>query len=673
MKEWKAPEKEAQKMTRDGAVSVNLVTGETTYPSNRTPEQDHSASGDTAGAAGKVVDRAELHREQAAAKKKRRKQRRAYREGEAAASRPSSRLQFSEADRAVPELQGAIRKSDKAADRLDAAKAAVPSKPPSPQHTNPLSRPIQEAGAAIHGKVREVEQENSGVQSGHLGERGIEKAVGYGNRRVQNWRAERKLKPWQDAAKAEQAAVKANADFYYRKAVAENPQLASNPISRLWQKRKLQKQYAAAYRAAGKTAQAGKTAEATAKAAKKTAQESKRTALFVKRYWKGALIVGGIGLLLVMLLGSLQSCSSMFGGGVSNIMASSYFSEDSDMLAAEEAYCAKEDELREYLDTYEATHDYDEYHFDLDEIEHDPYVLISILSALHEGVFTIDQVQGDLQTLFDKQYILTETVTTETRYRTETRTDSEGNPYTVRVPYTWTICTVTLENFDLSHVPVYMMGEEQLSLYATYMSTLGNRPDLFPSSGYVNKYIENPPTAWEIPSEYLTDERFNTLITEAEKYLGYPYVWGGSSPSTSFDCSGFVSYVLTNSGLCNTGRLGAQGLYNISTPVSDPQPGDLVFFVGTYDTSGLPHGGYQDELVLVYKAGSQPGEGTVVTLPGVKTTAVRQEAPASIQCKGTTLTYTYRFDKAVQDVHQAGTYTFTVDLTTGNVSSTVPN
>ncbi len=166
MKEWKAPEKEAQKMTRDGAVSVNLVTSKTTYPSDRTPEQDHSASGDTAGAAGKVVDRAELHREQAAAKKKRRKQRRAYREGEAAASRPSSRLQFSEADRAVPELQGAIRKSDKAADQLDAAKAAVPSKPPSPQHTNPLSRPIHEAGAAIHGKVREVEQENSGVQSG---------------------------------------------------------------------------------------------------------------------------------------------------------------------------------------------------------------------------------------------------------------------------------------------------------------------------------------------------------------------------------------------------------------------------------------------------------------------------------------------------------------------------
>ena len=593
MKEWKAPEKEAQKMTRDGAVSVNLVTGETTYPSDRTPEQDYSVSGDTAGAAGKAVDRAELHREQAAAKKKRRKQRRTYREGEAAASRPSSRLQFSEADRAAPELQGAIRKSDKAADRLDAAKAAVPSKPPSPQHTNPLSRPIQEAGAAIHGKVREVEQENSGVQSGHLGERSIEKAVGYGNRRVQNWRAERKLKPWRDAAKAEQAAVKANADFYYRKAVAENPQLAFNPISRLWQKRKLQKQYAAAYRAAGKTAQAGKTAETTAKAAKKTAQESKRTALFLKRHWKGALIVGGIGLLLVMLLGSLQSCSSMFGGGVSNVMASSYLSEDADMLAAEAAYAEMEAELQNELDHYESLHPgYDEYRFDLDEIGHDPYVLISILSALHGGVFTIDQVQGDLQTLFDKQYILTETVTTETRYRTETRTDSEGNEYEVEVPYTWYICTVTLENFDLSHVPVYMMGEEQLSLYATYMSTLGNRPDLFGTAEYPNASTLQEPTYYEIPPEALEDETFAAMITEAEKYLGYPYVWGGSSPSTSFDCSGFVSWVINHSGW-NVGRLGAQGLYNICTPVSTSQvqPGDLIFFVGTYDTAGVSHVG----------------------------------------------------------------------------------
>ena len=594
MQEWKASEKEAQKMTRDGAVSVNLVTGETTYPSDRTPEQDHSVSGDTAGAVGKAVDRAELHREQAAAKKKRRKQRRVYREGEAAASRPSSHLQFSEADQAKPELQGAIRKSDKAADRLDAAKAAVPVKPPGKEHGNPLSRPVQEIRSTLHGEVSKVEGDNSGVQAGHLGERQIEKAVGYGNRRFHQVRADRKLKPWRDVKQAEQAAVKANADFYWRKSVMENPQLASsNPISRLWQKKRLQKQYAAAHRAGTGAAQAaGKASQTAASAAKKGGGTiAQKLGGFVTKNKHTLLIVGGIGLILMLIMGLMQSCTSMFGGGTSGLVASSYLSEDADLTGAEAAYCEMEAELQEYLDTYEATHDYDEYHFDLDEIEHDPYVLLSILSALHEGVFTLDEVQGDLEMLFDKQYILTETVTTETRYRTETRTDSEGNEYEVEVPYTWYICTVTLENFDLSHVPVYIMGEDQLSMYAVYMSTLGNRPDLFPSSGYVGKYIENPPTAWDIPAEYLTDERFATLITEAEKYLGYPYVWGGSSPETSFDCSGFVSYVLTNTGLCNTGRLGAQGLYNISTPVSDPQPGDLVFFVGTYDTSGISHVG----------------------------------------------------------------------------------
>ena len=593
MKEWKAAEKEAQKMTRDGAISVNMVTGEASRVSDRALEQDYSPSGDSAAFVHSAAERLDDRRIHKSEKKKRRKQRRSYREGTAANDRPSSRLQFSDEERAAPELQKVIRKSDKAADKLDAARAAVPEKSPSfHQPMNPLARPLQEIGHAAHAKVHEVEQENVGVEAGHMTERGMEKAVRYGNRKLQNWQTDRKLKPWREVSHAEQAAVQANAEALYQKALRENPQLAaSNPISRMWQKKKLQKQYAAAYRAAHSAGDAAAAAQTASKGARKSADAAKKAGEFVSKHKKEFLLVGGIGLLLVMLLGSLQSCSSMFGGGVSNIMASSYLSQDSDMQAAEEAYCAKEDELREYLDTYEATHDYDEYHFDLDEIEHDPYVLISILSALHEGVFTIDQVQGDLQTLFDKQYILTETVTTETRYRTETRTDSEGNTYTVRVPYTWTICTVTLENFDLSHVPVYMMGEEQLSLYAAYMSTLGNRPDLFPSSGYVNKYIENPPTAWEIPAEYLTDERFNTLITEAEKYLGYPYVWGGSSPSTSFDCSGFVSYVLTNSGLCNTGRLGAQGLYNISTPVSDPQPGDLVFFVGTYDTSGVSHVG----------------------------------------------------------------------------------
>ena len=467
-------------------------------------------------------------------------------------------------------------------------------KPPGKEHGNPLSRPVQEVKSTLHGEVSKVEGDNSGVQAGHLGERQIEKAVGYGGRRFHQARANCKLKPWRDVSKAEQVAVKANADFYWQKSVMENPQLASsNPISRLWQKKRLQKQYAAAHRAGTGAAQAaGKASQTAASAAKKGGGTiAQKLGGFVTKNKHTLLIVGGIGLILMLIMGLMQSCTSMFGGGTSGLVASSYLSEDSDLTGAEAAYCEMEAELQEYLDTYEATHDYDEYHFDLDEIEHDPYVLLSILSALHEGVFTLDEVQGDLEMLFDKQYILTETVTTETRYRTETRTDSEGNEYEVEVPYTWYICTVTLENFDLSHVPVYIMGEDQLSMYALYMSTLGNRPDLFPSSGYVGKYIENPPTAWDIPAEYLTDERFATLITEAEKYLGYPYVWGGSSPETSFDCSGFVSYVLTSTGLCNTGRLGAQGLYNISTPVSDPQPGDLVFFVGTYDTSGISHVG----------------------------------------------------------------------------------
>lgn len=639
MKEWKASEKEAQKMTRDGAISVNLATGEATSISEREAEADFSASNDAAGLAGKALDRAELHHERKTAKKKRKRQRQTFREGKAAADRPSSRLQFSEEERSDPGLQKSIYKSDSAADRLDAAKVAIPKKrvlakertfdgetgkahtklifketekPASfKQHVNPLSRPMQEAGAAIHGKVREVEQDNSGVQAGHLGERGVEKAVGYGNRRIRSMRANYKLKPWREAAKAEQAAVKANADFLYQKALLDNPQLAgSNPISHLWQKKRLQRQYAAAYRAAGKAGQtvkgAKQTAEAAAKTVKKTAEETGKAASFVVRHWKGCLIVSGIFLIVILLLGGLQSCSSIFGGGVSNIMASSYLSEDADLLGAEATYCAKEDELRDYLDTYEQTHDYDEYHFDMDEIEHDPYVLLSILSALHEGTFTVDEVQGDLEMLFEKQYILTETVTTETRYRTETQTGSYSyvDPYTgktvteeyeydVQVSYTYYIMTVDLENFNLSHVPVYIMGQDTLSVYAVYMSALGNRSDLFPSSGYISKYITNPPTAYDIPAEYLTDERFSTLIDEAEKYLGYPYVWGGSSPSTSFDCSGFVSYVLTNSGLCNTGRLGAQGLYNISTPVSSAnvQPGDLVFFVGTYDTSGISHVG----------------------------------------------------------------------------------
>ena len=252
MKEWKAAEKETQKMTRDGAISVNMVTGEANRVSDRAPEQDYSPSGDSAAFVHSAAERLDDRRIHKSEKKKRRKRRRFYREGTAANDRPSSRLQFTDEERTAPELQKAIRKSDKAADKLDAARAAVPQKQPSfHQSVNPLARPLQEIGHAAHAKVHEVEQENVGVEAGHLTERGMEKAVRYGNRKLQNWQADRKLKPWREVSHAEQAAVQANAEALYQKTLRENPQLAaSNPISRMWQKKKLQRQYAAAYRGA---------------------------------------------------------------------------------------------------------------------------------------------------------------------------------------------------------------------------------------------------------------------------------------------------------------------------------------------------------------------------------------------------------------------------------------
>ena len=434
-------------------------------------------------------------------------------------------------------------------------------------------------------------EENVGVESGDRIELVGEKAGGMTTRAVKRGIRSHKLKPYRAAAAAEKKAAKANADFLYQKALHDNPALAhSNPISRFWQKQRIKKQYAKALKTGGKVK---KTAEATAKAAKKTAQETKRATFFVVRHWKGCLIVGGIAFIVLLFFGGLSSCSLFGGNSGSGLIASSYLSEDADITGAESAYAAMEAELQDMLDNIESEYPgYDEYRVNADEIEHDPYVLISILSAWHEGVFTLDEVQSTLEMLFEKQYILTVEEEVQVRYRTETRTDSEGNPYTVEVPYNYYILHVDLENFNLSHVPVYIMGEEQLSMYAMYMSSLGNRPDLFPQSGYVSKYYENPPADYEVPAALLgSDEKFARLMEEADKYVGFPYVWGGSTPETSFDCSGFVSYVLTNSGLYNTGRLGAQGLYNISTPVSNPQPGDLVFFTGTYDTPGVSHVG----------------------------------------------------------------------------------
>ena len=528
------------------------------------------------------------------------------------------RLQFSDADLAEPKLEKPIKRVKKAEAKADKAQAKIPKKtvvkkergfdpatgkvktklrfeeadkkkPPSKLTHAVRDAPANFVLSQVHREVRQSEDDNVGVEAAHK----VEQAVESGGRLVQSAHRAHQLKPYRAAIRAEKKLERANLDALQKKAEIDSP--TSNPVSKWQQKQAIKKQYAAAKhnQAAQTTA---KAAENTAKAAKKAAEKAEKAGKYVWEHRRGFAIAAAILLMLAFLLNGLSSCSVIMDGVGSGIAASTYPSQDADMLGAEAQYCEMEAELQRYLDTYESTHDYDEYHFDLDTIEHDPYVLISIITALHQGEWTLDEVQGTLQMLFDRQYILTEDVVVETRYRTETDiwTDADGNTHTdtYQVPYDYYICTVTLENFNLSHVPVYIMSEEQLGMYATYMATLGNRPDLFPGSGYIGKYVEGSYTDYDIPPEALDDEVFAAIIKEAEKYLGYPYVWGGSSPSTSFDCSGFVSWVINHSGW-DVGRLGAQGLCNICTPVSSDnvKPGDLVFFTGTYDTPGVSHVG----------------------------------------------------------------------------------
>ena len=396
----------------------------------------------------------------------------------------------------------------------------------------------------IHQRVRETEDDNVAVEAAHSTEESVEA----GGRMI----------------------YRARASPRRRKAKAEG---GSNPQSKRQQKQNIKKQYAAAKRGANTasttTAAAKNTAQGAEKATRTVKDTAKKAVEALRSNKKSLLLLGGLALVLVMLLSGISSCTVFLSGMGSSLTASTYPVSDDDLTGAEAAYCAMEAELQAYLDTYEETHDYDSYTYDLDDIEHDPYVLLSAITALHGGTWTLDEIGDTLQMLFDKQYILTET----------TSTSGEGEDATTSV-------YVELENFNLSHVPVYIMGQEQLGMYANYMSVLGNRSDLFPDSAYIGKYITGSYTDYEIPPEALADETFAAMISEAEKYLGYPYVWGGSSPTTSFDCSGFVSWVVNQCGW-NVGRLGAQGLCDICTPISDPRPGDLVFFTGTYD-AGVP-------------------------------------------------------------------------------------
>ena len=398
---------------------------------------------------------------------------------------------------------------EKRGEKLEAAKEKLAKQKP-PKKPGPVKRVGRVASGSVygfvHGKIYENEHENVGIEGAHRSELVGESVLRHGSRYVK-----RKIRehPAKAVRRAESKYIKATADYHFRTAAQEHPELSKNALSRYWQKRRLRRRY---------QKQAKEAAKQGARAAEKTAVTTEKLAAravgFVKRHPVGCLLA----LACVLLVLVMQSCSSSLvtlgNSTIGAVGASTYPCEDGDMLGAEAAYCDLEAELSGYLDSYESTHDYDEYHFDLDEIEHDPYVLLSLLCSLHEGQWTLDQVEGSLQMLFDRQYILTEEVVVEVRYRTETRTDSEGNDYDVEVPYNYYICYVTLENKNLSHLPVYVLSEDQMSRYAIYMATLGNRPDLFPGSEYVGKYTETP-DGYEVPGEYLDDETFSALLTEA--------------------------------------------------------------------------------------------------------------------------------------------------------------
>ncbi|WP_427910110.1 C40 family peptidase [Pelotomaculum schinkii] len=475
-------------------------------------------------------------------------------------------------------------RAERSGEKLNASReklaAQKPPKKPGPVKTAGRAARFQ-AWRYVHGKIHEVERENVGTEAAHRTELAGETAV-RGTTRFIKHRV--RTHPARQVRKWERRDIRAKADFQYRTMVQEHPELKSNPVSRFWQKRRLKKQYAKQAREAAKH---GK------QAVKFTEKIARTVTAFVKRNPKILLI----GLVLFLLIIILQSCvaslATIGNGLIGAIGGTSYVSSDSDIEAVEASYTGLEKDLREKLSRIESDYPgYDEYRYSVDEIGHDPFELASYLTAKF-GEYTPEKVQAELQSLFRQQYSLTVTRTVEVRYRTETRTDTwtdeNGNThhdtYTVEVPYNYYILNVSLKNKSLGTVAAANLDTEQQARYAVYQKTQGNRPKLFEGNIYAHP---GEYTDYDVPPEALADPDFAALIGEAEKYLGYPYVWGGSSPSTSFDCSGFVCYVLDKSGVYPMSRTTAQGIFNQCAKIrpAEAKPGDIIFFTGTYDSSG---------------------------------------------------------------------------------------
>lgn len=477
-------------------------------------------------------------------------------------------------------------------------------KPPS-RLRHPVQRPMESVHDQLHQQLAEAnEDDNAAVSTVLQGDRLSTSALQMGEHAYHA----HKLRPYRQAQNAERALDEANIRYLEAKHRVENPQFTSNPLSRWQQKRAIRKEYAAMKAAGNAVGDAEKSAAATSKTVRGAGDIAERVAEVFQSHPSFRLIILLCAMLLI-LMGSLQSCTPLAQSVLESLIIGTYPATEDDVRAAERAYAAKERELQDEMDRYEQYHPgYDEYHVDADEIWHDPYVLIAIISAYFDGQeWTLDTAYPVIEKYFDLQYIVTQTVSTETRYRTEARTGTrivtdpvtgqqhtETYTYDVEVPYAYSICNVKLENKNLSHLPVISMSHHTLGMYALYMASHGNMEGTFSGNPYAIPLRD--PTLYDIPQETLdADPSFAALMEEATKYIGYPYVWGGASPETSFDCSGFASYVFTTSGVYNTGRLGAKGLRSLCRTVPDDQaqPGDIVFFEGTMgaDVAGITHCG----------------------------------------------------------------------------------
>ncbi len=507
-----------------------------------------------------------------------------------------SRLKFAEDEQPPAGQEAPARRMEAAASkpgagrptkrrRMEIARAAggrLQTEKPRQTSSRLVHEALPQAGEEVHRQIRRVEDDNTGVQAAHETEQGAESGMGLIVRSARRARLNASRHTEQTA-----------------QAIRPQAPLSSNPLSRWRQKRAIRRTYMTGQAA-------GETARSAAQAGGAVARAKRGVKALVARSRKTYLLAGALVALLAFVMNGLSSCAPLVQSAMQSLVIAAYPAGDEDIHAAERYYKGLEDDLQNQIDRYAADHpQYDEFLYELDDIWHDPHALISLVSAHANGEWKIEDVYGYMDRLFEKQYTLTEKVKSETRYRQEWVTHHEKivdpetaeitwRPYEVLedVPYTYRICTVTLDNFNLSHLPFYVLSREGVGRYAMYISVLGMREDLFRGNPYASTLRE--PGEYDIPADVMEDETFRRLIEEAEKYIGYPYVWGGDSPETSFDCSGFISYVFAASGVRDVGRLGATSLYGRCTPIApqEARPGDLIFFEGTISgEEGITHVG----------------------------------------------------------------------------------